>query len=227
MSIGDRAFTKVDRPDPSLVSQLVLCDTADLSDAMRRSHTMVGIHGMWPNPGRVAGPAVTASMPLGGVNLIRLAMNASQAGDVLVLAARGVEHVAFWGGHISEAMVNRGLAGVIVDGAIRDLEEVASAGLPIYARGVATAACTPEAPGEINVPVACGSIVVEPGDIVVADANGVVVVPDDSATAVLAAVKEIKAMQDSWADDMAKGAVPGIDATIEKAIERGFEFVTD
>jgi regulator of RNase E activity RraA len=164
-------------------------------------------------------------MPIGGVNLIRLAMEASQEGDVLVLAARGVQQYAVFGGYISRAMSNRGLAAIVVDGAVRDSEEIEVAELPAFARGTATAACASEAPGEINVPVACGGVVVMPGDIVIGDRNGVVALNPGDAAEVLEKLAGLEKRHESWVDDVANGRVPGIEETIARAKELDMEFV--
>jgi len=225
VSVGSRVFREISRPHTSVISRLALFDTADLSDVMRHCSTMIGITAITDCSTRIAGPAVTASLPLGGVNLMKLAVDAATTGDVLVLAARGASHYAVFGGYISLAMRNRGLAGVVVDGAVRDRDEIQSAGLPVFARGVATAACVPEAVGEINVPVACGGVVVRPGDIVIGDRNGLVVVNPADAAEILAKLEDLVARHNSWGGDIAQGNVPGIEETVARAHELRVEFI--
>jgi regulator of RNase E activity RraA len=85
----------------------------------------------------------------------------------------------------------KGLGGIVVDGAIRDVDGITKLGFPAYSRSVSPGACDKDGPGEINVPISCGGTVVMPGDIVVGDADGVSVVPRAHAEQVLAAVAEL------------------------------------
>jgi 4-hydroxy-4-methyl-2-oxoglutarate aldolase len=223
MSLGYRVLERRVEPDMALVERLVACDTADLSDVMNYSHTAVGIRPAWPFAGRIAGPAVTVSLPLGGIDVIKLALETCAAGDVLVLAVRGATNFAVFGGYLSLAMRRRGLAGVVVDGAVRDVDAIAEARLPVLARATATMACPASPAAEVNVPVACAGAVIEPGDVVVADSNGVVAVPPARAEEVLAAMDRLYAVHESWDADLRAGRVPGVAGLAEKAREAGCE----
>jgi regulator of RNase E activity RraA len=225
MSIGFRVIRNTVKPPPELILELAECDTSDLSDVMRHSRTMSGLDLRQSLGRRVAGRAVTVSLPLGGVNMLKVAMDQCEEGDVLVVAARGAMSFAMWGGHISYGMRKRGLAGLVVDGAVRDVGEIGDAGLPVFARGSATNACIGDAPGEVNVTVACAGAVVEPGDIIVADENGVVAVPVRDAAEILKKVEALHERHDSWAPDLERGAVPGIEPILASVAEQGCEFV--
>jgi len=225
MSIGFRVVRNTVKPPPELVLQLAECDTSDLSDVMRHARTMSGLDLRRPQGARVAGRAVTVSLPLGGVNMLKVAMDQCEAGDVLVVAARGAMSFAMWGGHISFGMRKRGLAGLVVDGAVRDVDEIAEAGLPVFARGSATNACVADAAGEVNVTVACAGAVVEPGDIIVADENGVVAVPVAHAPEILEKAAALHERHESWEPDLQRGAVPGIGPILESVAAQGCEFV--
>jgi regulator of RNase E activity RraA len=214
------------RPLRAAVERLARHDTADLSDAMRHSRTAVGLRPFGRTGSRAAGPAVTASLPVGGVDTLKLAMQLCEEGDVLVIAARGAAHYAAWGGHINEAMARRGVAGVVVDGCIRDAAEIREGDIPVAARGEATAACSRDSAGEVNVPVACAGMVVCPGDIVVLDDNGVVAVPAEQVEVVLASAAEIASMHDSWASDVEAGMVPGIQDVISRSRNNGVDLAT-
>lgn len=223
MSLGHRVLERAPSPDPELARRLAEHDTADLSDLMQYSHTMVGLQAMWPFEGRVAGPAVTVSLPLGGIDVIKLAAGLCEPGDILVLAARGQLGFAMWGGYLSYAMRNRGLAAVVVDGAVRDVDDIAAAGLPLFARGIATCAAPPSTPAEANVPVACAGAVVMPGDIVVADRKGVVVVSPALVEDVLAATASLETLHEGWDEDLANRAIPGAAELADRARAAGCE----
>jgi regulator of RNase E activity RraA len=221
MGLGFRIVSSIQRAPADLVARFAEADSADLSDVLRHSTTMVGITPLWRPAPRAVGPAVTVSVPLGGVSVLRAGMDACRPGDVLVVAARGAREFAMFGGFIAQAMANRGLAGLVVDGAVRDVEEIERAGLATFARGQATPAGPSETPGEINVPVACAGAVVSPGDIVVADGNGVVVVSPDIADAVLAGLDGLHQRHLSWHDDVAAGRVPALGTLYQRLAELG------
>lgn len=225
MSIGNRVFQTIDRPDPALVARLLECDPADINDAMAGAKTMVGIHAMFP-AGRVAGPAVTVSAPVGGTSMLKVAMDLCQPGDVLVLAARGAAQFAMFGGKLSLGLAKRGVRGLVIDGAVRDTAEIQRAGLPVFARGLASGVPA-DGLGEVNVPVACGGAVVMPGDIVVADGNGIVAVPPSHAEEILTKVAAVRAKLDSWDPELEQGEVPGLADIVVTATARGCEFIPE
>ncbi len=107
-----------------------------------------------------------------------------ERGDILVVDWRGHLTSAGSGSRALALPIRRGLAGVVIDGAWRDVGELQAADLPMFGRGIATVSPPKEQIGEINVPVACGGVVVEPGDLVVADVDGIAVVPRRAAAAV-------------------------------------------
>lgn len=221
MGLGFRIVSSIQRPSSDLVRRFTEIDSADLSDVLRHSTTMVGLSPMWRPAPRSVGSAVTVSVPVGGVSVLRAGMDACIPGDVLVVAARGAREYSMFGGFIAQAMANRGLAGLVVDGAVRDIEEIQRAGLPTFALGQATAAAPSETAGEVNVPVACAGAVVNPGDIVVADGNGVVVISPVRADLVLAAAEGLHQRHLSWHDDVAAGRVPALGNLYERLAELG------
>jgi RraA family protein len=180
--IGARRFPRVDGPGRAVVDSLSRCDTTDLSDAMHASHHMdAGIRALYSGMRPFAGPAVTVSVPSGSQEVRRAAMDMAQEGDVLVIDARGIPAFAVLGGKLAQGLKSKGLAGVVIDGVLRDWKEIESLDLPVFCRGYTVAAAPKTGPGEVNVPIACGGVVVHPGDVIVADSNGVMVVPRDSA----------------------------------------------
>ncbi|HWI70970.1 MAG TPA: RraA family protein [Baekduia sp.] len=186
----------IDRLDLERYERLSQHRTCDLADVMQRSHTMLGVRGIYSPIPRAAGPATTVSIPNGGFEMIRLALSHAQPGDVLVIATQGNTRFAHWGGDLSREALEAGVRGVIIDGAARDAEEVRGLGFPVYATATATAATVVDAPwGQINSPVSCGQTVVSPGDIVVADENGVVAVPPEFVQAVTEAADALAAFE--------------------------------
>lgn len=226
MELGRRVMPAPEHPEKGVICRLARYDTADLSDAMRHSRTAIGLRPFGRLGVRASGPAITASLPVGGVDTLKLAMELCEEGDVLVIAARGAAHYAAWGGHINSAMERRGLAGIVVDGCVRDAAEIRSGALPVLARGEATAACSRDSAGEVNVPVACAGMVVFPGDILVLDDNGAVAVPAEDVEKVLVSVAAIASLHDSWAPDIEAGRVPGIEDVVNRSRSQGLDIAT-
>jgi regulator of RNase E activity RraA len=141
--------------------------------------------------------------------MVRKAMTVAQPGDVIVIDGRGATSRSLWGGNRSTFVAARQIAGVIVDGATRDIDETRDAGLPIFARAVCPMASASVGPGELNYPIACGGVVVQPGDIIVADAEGIVVIPRDDAADVYAAWRKIVDREQQWHASSAAGQQVG------------------
>src|SRR6266540_4203089 len=177
MSVGFRVYRRSARPDAALIQRFLTVHSADLSDAMNRAGTMDrGIEPIFSPMRRIVGPAVTVSAPTGAFKIVKIGMEQARRGDVLVVNARGVTNGALIGGNVARGLLHRGLAGFISDGAVRDPSEIRELGFATFARGVTTVMGPIDGPGEVNVPIACGGVVVNPGDIIVADEDGVVAV---------------------------------------------------
>jgi regulator of RNase E activity RraA len=175
----------IPRPAPAIVkgfqgfATTAISDIIDLSSVMRFS-----IQPLWPDMPRIAGPAFTVRTPRHDNLMLHAAIYRAEPGDVIVVEA-GDESMAVAGGNVCAVARKRGVAGFIVDGVIRDIGESRANGFPLFARGRSPIPAAKEGPGEINHPIRCGGVVVHPGDIVVADDEGIVVVPLARAAEVL------------------------------------------
>jgi regulator of RNase E activity RraA len=168
---------------PDILSALREIPVAALSDNMHRNIGSTGLHPYHrPMTKTMAGTAVTARSR-GGDNLTYLrALEFCRPGDVLVIDAGGDLNNAVVGGILSFYAAHIGVVGVVIDGAIRDVAEVRAREFPVYARGVTHRGPYKDGPGEINVPVSVGGMVVNPGDVVVGDQDGLMAfAPDDAA----------------------------------------------
>jgi len=228
MPVGFRVIRRSSRPDASLVQRFAELNTADLSDAMNRSGTMDrAIAPVFRPVKRVVGPAVTVSAPTGAFNMVKIGMEQTRAGDVLVVNARGALNGALVGGNVCRGLAHRGLAGLVADGAVRDANEIQEDGLATFARGVTTVMGPIDGPGEVNVPIACGGVVVHPGDIVVADEDGIVVIRPAEAEEVLAATAKLEASHAAVQPVLLRGEVTNI-AKIEQSLrDQGCAFVDE
>ncbi|HSV53208.1 MAG TPA: RraA family protein [Burkholderiaceae bacterium] len=168
--------------DKNILAALREIPVAALSDNMHRNIGTAGLHPYHrPVAPTMAGTAVTARSR-GGDNLTYLrALEFCRPGDVLVVDAGGDLNNAVVGGILTYYAHSIGLAGVVIDGAVRDVAELREREFPVYARGVTHRGPYKDGPGEINVPVSIGGMVVHPGDIIVGDQDGLLAIPQEDA----------------------------------------------
>lgn len=190
--------------------QLDTCAVSDAQDKLGIAGTVIGILPLYET-GRIAGRAVTFRLKSKGNetttrHLGTTAVEAADPGDIIVCDHRGRTDVAGWGGILSTAAKARGVAGVIIDGASRDVDEAKGLGLPLFAR----AAVPLTARGRIveesaNEPIEIGGVSLAPGDYVIADNSGVVVVPQGRAAEVVPEAESIVAREQAMARDVTVG----------------------
>lgn len=168
--------------------------SSNLADAMGRFGFMDP--GIRPRSNRpLCGPAVTVLMRPADNLMLHKAIALAASGDVLVASTGGNLTSAAFGELMCRAAKAKGLGGLVIDGAVRDVDALTDLGFPVFSRSVCPGGCDKDGPGEINVPVSCGNTVVSPGDIVVGDADGVVVVPAAHAAEVLDLVTALVARE--------------------------------
>src|SRR5512136_924598 len=193
------------RPDPQVVKGFEGIPTGVISDAMGRSGSMVAeIKPVWPRA-RIVGPVLTVRTFPADSLMIHKAVTLAKPGDVLVVSAGGYRDAAVFGDLLGYSCNVHGIAGVVIDGASRDAEGMAAIGFPVFARAVLSMGSFKDSPGSINVPVSCGGVAVRPGDIIVADADGVVVVPKEEAADVLSEARGAAAKEEQMRERLAKG----------------------
>lgn len=174
--------------DDDLRERFEAVDPALLADAADAAVMDAGVEAVGPTG--AVGPAVTVRTARGDNRAVHEALTRASAGDVLVVDAGGHAEAAVWGGLLSQSAVAHDVAGVVVDGAVRDVEEIRALDFPVFARDTTPRGCSKRAPGELEVPVSCGGVVVEPGDVVVGDADGVAVVDAEATESAVAAAAE-------------------------------------
>jgi RraA family protein len=162
-----------------------------VGDALQRMTVMDGGIRLLTRRAALLGNALTVDVRSGDNLAIHRALDEAHPGDVLVVNGHGDITRALIGDLIGEIMVNAGVTGAVVDGAVRDVEALSEMGLAVYARAVTPAGPFKDGPGAIGAPVAVGGVVVAPGDVLVGDADGVVVVPRQRVQEVVDAVDGI------------------------------------
>jgi regulator of RNase E activity RraA len=175
----------MERPPKRLVAGLQDLPTTALAQFLTLDAVMRHvIRPQWTPMPRVAGPAYTVRTVRYDNLMLHTAIYHAEPGDVLVVQA-GDDRMAVADGHVCAVAQRRGVAGLVVDGVIRDLAESRGRGFPVFARGVSPIPGRQDGPGEIGGPITCGGVRVNPGDVVVADEDGIVVVPRARAETVL------------------------------------------
>lgn len=208
-----RDFARSHEDFRSLFSQFSI---ADISDHLNRLYAVdASIRCLSGQDLRLAGPACTVKVYPGDNLMVHKALDIARPGDVVVVDAHGSMENAVLGDTISMKALHRRIAGFVVDGYVRDLMAIRELGFPVYARGDMPIGPLHRGPGEINYPVCCGGVVVSPGDIIVGDLNGIVVIPQasilelhqrlldhkDRMSQYLAKVRQ-GSFSNAWADDI-------------------------
>jgi regulator of RNase E activity RraA len=224
--IGFRAFRRKQAVPSELIQRFGGIPTTNVVDAMGRTGAMD--YGIKPidREMRLLGPALTVRVRPTDNLIIYAAMKMASPDDVLVIATGNFTLTSTWGDLTSYMARGLGIAGVVTDGLCRDVAGIRDAGLPVFARGAVPNSPFKDGQGEINIPVSVGGVVVNPGDIIIGDEDGVVVVPQADAQEVrdgsLAVVEREKATMAGFAEGR---FIPSyVDAELEN---KGFRIVDD
>ncbi|MDN3523587.1 RraA family protein [Halomonas ramblicola] len=208
-------FNAAVRPDQALIERFGRLNTPSISDNLERNHGCVGVHAVGAcltalGITTIAGPALTVRTRPGDNLVVHKAMDLAQPGDILVIDAHGEVTNAILGEIMCRYARSRGIAGIIVDGAVRDCEAIGSGILPVFARGVSHLGPYKSGPGEIHGAVNIGGMTVNDGDIVVGDADGVVVVPAWRAEEAVHAAEAVVEMERQQVSDIDNGTLDRI-----------------
>ena len=195
-----------------------LCDAAreltvsDLHEAMGVASARTGLMSprMRPlNPGlRIAGPAVTAYCAPGDNLMMHRALYLAEPGDVLVVAGSGENSGAQWGDVAARYALQKGLAGVVVHGCIRDTDTLRELRFPVWATAISPIRPDKKGHGMVNTPISCDGVVVNPGDLIVADGDGVLCIPRAEAEEAIAGARARLSREDTFADAIRNGGSP-------------------
>ena len=204
---GFRIRRDIERPSPETVAAFHAFDTPAISDMMNRLYTMKPTIQALTDPNiKLIGPACTVKVYPGDNLMVHKCLDILQPGDVVVVDTSASTMTAVLGDLISTKARHRGAAGFLVDGLIRDLPGIRALGdFPVFAQGVTPIGPLHRGPGEINYPIAAGGIVVQPGDLIIGDANGVVVVPRDIADELLERLNAKAAKESDYVTAVARG----------------------
>ncbi len=204
-------YTEIPRADAALVAEAATYGIADLHEALGG----VGGRMLLMSPRmrpldrskRIAGPAVTAYNYPGDNLMIHAALYHAQAGDVLVFTNGGGTQGALWGDVAATFAKKKGIAAVVADGAVRDVATLEAMDFPTWATAISPMHPEKRGPGAVNVPLVCDGVLVNPGDIIVADADGVLVLPLEYLERAVSGARQRSAKEVGIRDRIAKGEV--------------------
>ena len=216
---GFRYRTDFKRPDANLVESYrdlmkkTGCLTGNVGDSIGRAAAMNSRVKSLVNGMKVVGPALTVRVPPTDNLMIHKALTLIKPGDVLVIDGGGDHSWALMGWLMVSTAIKLGVAGIVADGCLRDAQEIRESGFPTFCAGLSPNGPFKEGPGEINFPISCGGQVVEPGNLIIGDDDGVVVLKKEFAATTIDQVYKVIEREENRLKEIAGGKVirPGID----------------
>ena len=220
---------KIERPPADIIAgfrNLLRYDsvTCALSDCMGRFNAMTSDMKALVEGIRFVGTAVTVRTLASDLAAPFKAIDVCEPGDVVVIDTHGSVSTAFWGENMTMSALNRGVIAAVIDGACRDVEELRKLKFPVICKGVVPNVGSVSGYGDVNVPIQCAGVAVSPGDIVVADGNGVVVVPKDESAAILEAAQRLLQTEHVLQEKIKAGATIGELVNIDEVFKAAFSY---
>lgn len=194
------------RPEAALLARLTGAQTGHVVDAMDGAGAMAaGIKPIDPACAAFVGVALPCQTGPGDNLAVMATLALAQPGDVIVAAADGFAGSAIMGDNVAWMARNAGVAALVTDGAVRDAAGIRAIGLPLFAACITPNSCARSGPGRIGLPVVCGGVAVAAGDVLVGDADGVVVIPAALLGAVVARLEQVRAAEQTLQARLAEG----------------------
>lgn len=226
--MSHKIVQRIQRPDSGVIKVLGNAGTATVHEAQGRSGLMRPYMRPIYAAARMAGPAVTVSCQAGDNLMIHASIAVCQPGDVLVVVTTSESTDGMFGELLGVSCQAHGIAGLIIDAGVRDTTELTAMNFPVWAKAVSAQGTVKATPGDVNIPVVCAGAMINPGDVIVADADGVVVVPREKAAEVAQASEQRLAKEEKTRQRLRAGEL-GLDfyGMRAKLAEMGVEFVDE
>jgi 4-hydroxy-4-methyl-2-oxoglutarate aldolase len=186
----------IKRADSAAVAELGRYGVATIHEAQDRTGLMAPyMRPIWTGA-HISGTAVTVSVPPCDNWMIHVAVEQCQPGDIMVIAPTSFSDAGYFGDLLGASLKANGVTGVVLDGGCRDVAVLKAAGFPVWSKAISAQGTVKETLGDVNVPIVCGGQIVSPGDVIIADDDGVVVVPRDNAADIAAKSAAREARED-------------------------------
>lgn len=205
--IGFAIFEDFPRPDAGLVSVISRYSTPQISDGLNKFNTMTPRIKPIIETAKICGPALTVRLRPGDNLMLHKVADYIRPGDVVVVDTCECATNSVMGELMVTAMFQAGAAGIVVDGGIRDILELKNAGFSVFAAFVTPSVGDKDGPGEINGIISCGGVAVRPGDLILGDANGVVVIPREIAQQVAESAAVKSQYEEQRIEEIKKGVL--------------------
>lgn len=202
-----------------IVNEFKHIPTTCISDAMDGLNNLNPFIKPLKEEYKLAGRALTVKVPVGDNLAVLKAIRESKPGDILVVDAKGDQYRAIAGDFVVGMAKTLGIGGLVVDGVIRDIIGIKDLNFPVFSKGTTVASSGKAGVGEINIPIACGGTTIQPGDIIVGDADGVVVIPQKIEEKILALSKE-KLKKDQLREESISGNPNAILHHLDKLLSK-------
>ena len=198
--------------------------TCAISDCMGRFNAMTSDMKPLFESIRLVGTAVTVRTLASDLAAVFKAIDICKPGDVVVVDSHESINTAFWGENMTMSAINRGVIAAVIDGACRDVEEIRKIRFPVICKGVVPNVGSISGYGDVNVSIQCGGVAVSPGDVVVVDGNGVVVVPMAQAAVILEQAERLLATEHLLQEKIKAGATIGELVNVDEVFRNAFSY---